>query len=169
MYRGHLAHAKVPVTWEAVMPKTDLLEQSAPRVELDQRSREARLRLERVQRLLLVNTLPTQSLLRRLLRCFASRVYAGEQIAGRSAHRTPTRGRSRGRRQMTAETGGVSEGIRAALPVSWPNPSKCDVPSRANSGSPIADPAAIRGGLKPWRHSCEQGASRFRLRSDERP
>src|ERR1700747_2826519 len=57
------------------MPRTDLLEQSAPRAELDQRSREARLRLEQVERLWVARPLPSRSLLRRLLRRLRSRVY----------------------------------------------------------------------------------------------
>jgi len=48
------------------MPRNDVLEQSAPRAELDQRSREARLRLERVEQLLAVRSLPRPSLLTRL-------------------------------------------------------------------------------------------------------
>ena len=36
---------------EGAMPRTNLWSQSVPRVELDQRSREARLRLERIERL----------------------------------------------------------------------------------------------------------------------
>ena len=54
---GHLADAKMSLTWRTIMPKTDILDQSATRVELDQRSRDARLRLECVERLLVVRRL----------------------------------------------------------------------------------------------------------------
>ncbi|HEX9535782.1 MAG TPA: hypothetical protein VF924_09935, partial [Stellaceae bacterium] len=66
------------------MPKPDILDQSATRVELDQRSRDARLRLEYVERLLVVRPPPKQSLLRRFLRCLGSRTRIGRQIEGRS-------------------------------------------------------------------------------------
>ena len=66
------------------MPRTDLLDQSATRVELDQRSREARLRLERVERLLVVRPMPEQSLLRRMLQRLGSRIYVVERGKARS-------------------------------------------------------------------------------------
>ena len=62
------------------MPGTELLEQSAPRAELDQRSREARLRLEQVERLLVMLLWRRQSLLRRVVQCFRSRMYTSGQI-----------------------------------------------------------------------------------------
>jgi hypothetical protein len=49
------------------MPRTNLWSQSVPRVELDQRSREARLRLERIEREPLSCTVATRSRLRRFL------------------------------------------------------------------------------------------------------
>ena len=67
---------------------TELLDQSAPRVELDQRSREARLRLEQVERLLVERRLPRESLLRRVAYCFRPRVELGNQVEGQSADTT---------------------------------------------------------------------------------
>src|SRR5258705_12646882 len=75
IYRTQLAEAKVSETWRTVMPRNDVLQSSAPRVELDQRSREARLRLEHVERLLIVRPLPRQSFLRRVLRRLGFRIY----------------------------------------------------------------------------------------------
>jgi hypothetical protein len=49
------------------MSRTDLWNKSAQRVELDQSSRDARLRLERIRRALVPRAAPTQSWLRRLL------------------------------------------------------------------------------------------------------
>ena len=49
------------------MTRIDLWSQSVPRVELDQRSREARLRLEQIERLLLWPAAARQSRLRRIL------------------------------------------------------------------------------------------------------
>jgi hypothetical protein len=49
------------------MSRTNLWSQSVPRVELDQRSREARLRLERIERQPFPCTVATRSRLRRFL------------------------------------------------------------------------------------------------------
>ena len=56
---------------EGAMMRTNLWSESVPRVELDQRSRTARLRSERIDRLLIPPAAVTQSRLRRLL-CFPS-------------------------------------------------------------------------------------------------
>jgi hypothetical protein len=52
------------------MPRTNLWDRSVPRVELDRRSREARLRFERIDRLFIVRATVTPSRLRRLLYLF---------------------------------------------------------------------------------------------------
>jgi hypothetical protein len=169
MYSASLAHAKVPVTWEAIMSRTDLLEQSATRVELDQRSREARLRLERVERLLMLRRSPKQSLLGRVLRCFGSRVYVGEQIAGRSTNGTLTGGRSRGRRRMTKETGCARGGLSAASPFSWPIPTNCSVMNMVGSGpAEMEDPQAMRRRITPWSYACRRVDFGFPALSDDR-
>lgn len=64
------------------MPRTDLWRTSATRVEVDQRSREARLHLEHAQRVL---GLRTRSWLGRMRYRFGSRLFGGERVAGRSA------------------------------------------------------------------------------------
>jgi hypothetical protein len=51
---------------EGAQMKTNLLSKSVPRVEIDQRSREARLRIERIERLLLPRAAVTHSQLRSL-------------------------------------------------------------------------------------------------------
>jgi hypothetical protein len=53
------------------MMRTNLWSKSVPRVELDQRSRAARLRRERIDRLLIPPVAVTQSRLRRLLGAFS--------------------------------------------------------------------------------------------------
>jgi hypothetical protein len=45
---------------EGAMLRTNFWSRSVPRVELDQRSREARLRLERIERLLILRAAVTQ-------------------------------------------------------------------------------------------------------------
>jgi hypothetical protein len=52
------------------MPRTNLWSQSVPRIELDQRSREARLRLEQADRLFMLPATVTHFGLRRLLYLF---------------------------------------------------------------------------------------------------
>ena len=123
------------------MPITELLEQSAPRAELDQRSRETRLRLEQVERLLVVRPLPRQSLLRRVVYCFRSRIYDGAPMEGRSTPATlsgmhPGRG-SQTPGEMTSAAGNPP----AARLAEWPHCVR-----RAQAG-------AIRSGpirFKPW-------------------
>src|SRR5207244_5215122 len=101
------------------MPRSDLLQSSAPRVELDQRSREARLRLAHVERLLVVRPLPRQSLLGRVLRRLGTRNYIGERVEGRSAKAAATGGRRRHGREMPGETGGATGGSCSMPLVSW--------------------------------------------------
>ena len=52
------------------MPRTNLWDRSVPRVEVDRRSREARLRFERIDQLFIVRATVTPSRLRRLLYLF---------------------------------------------------------------------------------------------------
>jgi hypothetical protein len=140
------------------MPRTDLLEQSATRVELDQRSREARLRLERVQRLLLVRPLPRQSLLRRVLRRLGSRGYIGGRIASETANRTRGNGRPREKRATTGKVGGVSGGLSAAPPVPWALSSKCRMAAGIASRPVAVSNALVTGlGVRPWDHPCRRG------------
>jgi hypothetical protein len=62
---------------EGAMMRTNLWSESVPRVELDQRSRTARLRLERIDRLLIPRAAVTQSRLRRLLCLCSVGIYGG--------------------------------------------------------------------------------------------
>ena len=103
------------------MPGTELLDESAPRAELDRRSREARLRLERVERLLVVRLLRRQSLLRRMLYCLRSRIYLSGQTEDQSAEATQG-GTPMGRwSQAPSETGGAAGGSSTAPSASWPH------------------------------------------------
>ena len=60
---------------EGAMLRSNLWSRSVPRVELDQRSREARLRLERIERLLILRAAVRQSRLRRVLYLFRVGIY----------------------------------------------------------------------------------------------
>jgi len=59
------------------MPRTNLWSQSVPRIELDQRSREARLRFERIDRLFILRATVTHFRLRWLLHLFTVGRYGG--------------------------------------------------------------------------------------------
>jgi hypothetical protein len=127
------------------MPITELAEQSAPRAELDQRSREARLRLEQVERFLVVRPLPRQSLLRRVVHCLRSRIYIGAQTQGRSADAPrigvhPERGR-----QAPDDTSSAADGSSAAQLAGWsPGWSFCARGARVVIGRPVSV------AFKPW-------------------
>lgn len=126
------------------MPGNDLLEQSLPRVELDQRSREARLRLEQVERLLLVRRLPKPSLLRRVLRRLGTKIYTGQRIEGRSARTTLTGEQpSQGRRIREQ-----ADGAAGRFPATRPNH-----PARAWVDAARPNP---RRGASVWSYSCRR-------------
>jgi hypothetical protein len=128
------------------MPRTDLLEQSATRVELDQRSRDARLRQEHVERALGMREMPRQSLLRRFLRRFRSRVSFGGQIGSRSA-----RGGASNEPgcRIPGEVGGGAGGSPGAPLAGWPS-----WPRVGSAGSlrPTESLRVIEG----WHYRCAQ-------------
>lgn len=136
------------------MPRTDLLEQSAPRAEVDQRSRDARLRLENVERHLVDRPLPRQSLLKRLLRCLGSRIPRAGRIEGRSMSTGPTGGRTRRDREAPAEGGGV--GYPAAPQAAGPT----------YAASARIGPA--RPQFRVWAYPCGRGDLRSRISLDHR-
>ena len=92
------------------MPRTDLWRTSATRVEVDSRSREARLQLEQAQRVL---ALPTQSWLGRMYNRFRLRLFGGGRVEGRSAG-----AREGEARDMTTGFSLVASGLPAAVLVS---------------------------------------------------
>jgi hypothetical protein len=161
---GHPADAEVFLTWRTIMPKPDILDQSATRVELDQRSRDARLRLEYVERLLVVRPpLPKQSLLRRFLRCLGSRT----RIGGRSIIAIASAGRASGEREP-AESGGGGDTLSAAFPRGWEN-----CPRDARIGPGRRDPALSPGlpvpvAFKAWHHWCGRGDLNSHVLTDNR-
>ena len=164
---GHLADAKMSLTWRTIMPKTDILDQSATRVELDQRSRDARLRLECVERLLAVRDLPRQSLLRRFLRRLRSRTHIGGQIEGRPMIAIGSAGRAN-REREPAESGGGGDTLSAAFTGVWPN-----CPRDARIGPGRSDRALTPGapvpfGFKAWSHWCGRGDLNSHVLSDNR-
>ena len=113
------------------MQRPDLLEQSAPRIELDQRSREARLRQEQVERLLVLRPLPRQSLLKRVLRCVGSRIYMGQ---GREGGTASTIMRGTRRLEKAGEADGGAGGLSAASPFSQLN---CAARARSRLSRPV--------------------------------
>lgn len=105
------------------MPRTDLLQQSATRAELDQRSREARLRLERIERLLAVRSVPRPSLLRRVLRRLGSRISTGQLV--RSASATGRRARP-DRRTRAGSRGAADSFPTIGRPLLYRHIPKCE-------------------------------------------
>ena len=154
------------------MPRPDLLDQSLTRVELDQRSRDARLRLEYVERLLLVRPLPRQSLLRRILRGlrFRTRIsgqIGGGQIGDRSMIAIASAGRA-SRKGEPAESGGGEDILSAALFGARPH---CPRGDRIGPGR--GDPALKPGvpvpfAFKAWRYWCGRGDLNSHVLTDNR-
>ena len=91
------------------MPRTDLWRRSATRVEVDSRSREARLQLEQAQRVL---ALPTQSWLSRMYNRFGLRLFGGGRLEGQ-----PAGARDGEARDITTGFGLVASGLTAAVLV----------------------------------------------------
>jgi hypothetical protein len=127
------------------MPGTELLEQSAPRAELDQRSREARLRLEQVERLLVMLLWRRQSLLRRVVHCFRSWIYHSGQTEGRSGEAAPTAAQPAQASQEPSETSGSADSSPAAPQAAWPPCGNRARLTLVQSDFPV---------LKPWQPWC---------------
>ncbi len=164
---GHPAEAEVSSTWSTIMPKSDILDQSVTRVELDQRSRDARLRLEYVERLLVMRPLPKQSLLRRFLRCLGSRTRIAGQIEGRSMIAIASAGRA-GREREPTESGGGGDTLSATRSGGWPI---CSRDARIGPGR--SDPALTPGvpvpfAFKARHHWCGRGDLNSHRPSDNR-
>jgi hypothetical protein len=81
------------------MLRAKLWNESVPRVELDERAREARLRLERIERQLLPRAAVKRPPLRRLLYLFSGGVYPGASRESRT--RWPLSNRRPSRQFMT--------------------------------------------------------------------
>jgi hypothetical protein len=92
------------------VPRTDLWRTSATRVEVDYRSREARLQLEQAQR---VFALSTQSWLSRIYNRFGLRLFGGGRVEGQSAG-----ARDGEARDIPTSFGLVASGLPAAVLVS---------------------------------------------------
>jgi hypothetical protein len=140
------------------MPRIDLLDQSATRAELDQRSREARLRLERVERVFVVRPMPRQPLLRRVLYRLGWRICASARVARRAVNLPLTGRRSRRGRSVPSEAGGI-RGFYAAPPAAWPACRKqtATLPSQSERHRATSGDCLASRGLEPWNHWCRRG------------
>jgi len=98
------------------MSRTDLWWWNAARVEIDHRSREARLRLEQLERLLMQRVLRTRSWPRWVLYRLGQRPFGGGREQGRSPEIAPTGTRRRQSRDIPTEIriGGVMRRTSAA-------------------------------------------------------
>ena len=97
------------------MSRTDLWWWSATRVEIDHRSREARRRLEHLERLLIMRALPTQSWLRRVLYRRDGRFFSGARMLDRSTKIDRTGVRHREARHIPAALCGLALAVRGAV------------------------------------------------------
>src|SRR5881392_393031 len=87
-----------------IMSRADLWRWSATRAEIDHRSREARLRLEHLERLLIMRALPARSWVRRVLYRCGLRLFNGRRVPSRSCGIDPAGARRSERRHIpTAE------------------------------------------------------------------
>jgi len=102
------------------MSRNDLLERSAPRAELDRRSRETRLRLEHATRLFMARPLPEPSLLRRVLRRLGSKIQAGHRSDGQSARANLTGTRPDQGRRTQGRAVEAADGFPASPPLPRP-------------------------------------------------
>src|SRR5215831_11893014 len=136
------------------MARTDLLDQSATRVEVDQRSRDARLRLEQVERLLVVGPTPGQSVLRRMLQRLGSRICVSERARGRSPRSRVTAGRSQ-TNSMPGEAGGAGR-FYAAPPAQWPACRRraSTFQHRSARDDLTHEDTTDRRGVDPWIYWC---------------
>jgi hypothetical protein len=139
------------------MAKPDLLEQSVTRVELDQRSREARLRLERVERLMVVHPVSPQSLLRRFLYRIRTRVCFSEQVRGRSARPAVSGGRGR---TVPGGSGDATDGL-----ISMPPLRRLNCLEGARNRPLRSDRSR---GREAWNYWCGRGDSNPHALSDSR-
>jgi hypothetical protein len=80
---------------EGIMARKNLWNVNVPRVELDQRVRDARLRLERIERLLVPHAAAANSWLRRVFYIFRLGIYSnaspGKQTTGPLSNQRPSR------------------------------------------------------------------------------
>jgi hypothetical protein len=98
-----------------IMARIDLWRWSATRVEIDHRAREARLRLEHLERLLKMRTLPAQSWVSRILYRREGRFFSGGRMPDRSTKIDPTGERRREARHFPAALCGATSGLALAV------------------------------------------------------
>jgi len=101
------------------MSRIDLGRCSATRVEIDHRAREARLRLEHLERLLIMRARPARSWVSRILYRREARFFGGARLLGRSTKIDPTGFRRREARHIPAglcrATSGLALAVRGAI------------------------------------------------------
>jgi hypothetical protein len=98
------------------MARIDLWRWSATRVEIDQRAREARLRLEHLERLLIMRALPAPSWVGRILYRREGRFFSGGgHMLDRSTKIDPTGVRHREARHIPPGLCGATSGLVLAV------------------------------------------------------
>jgi hypothetical protein len=113
--------------WRTIMSRTELAWWSAARIEIDHRAREARLRLEQLERRVLLHVLPPQPWLRWRRYRLGPRFFGGGREQSRST-RTAATGAQRGQSgelptKVCAPASGLAAKVTAAIGgvVAWPS------------------------------------------------
>jgi hypothetical protein len=97
------------------MSRIDLWRRSAARVEIDHRAREARLRLEHLERLLIMRARPARSWVSRILYRREARFFGGARMLDRSTKIDRTGVRHREARHIPAVLCGAASGLALAV------------------------------------------------------
>jgi hypothetical protein len=97
------------------MSRIDLWRWNATRVEIDHRAREARLRLEHLERLLIMRALPAGSWVSRILFRREGRFFSGAHTLDRSTKIDPAGVRRREARHIPAGLFGATSGLALAV------------------------------------------------------
>ena len=97
------------------MARIDLWRWSATRVEIDHHAREARLRLEHLERLLIMRALPMRSWVSRILYRREGRFFSGGRMLDRSTKIDPTGVRHREARHLPTGLCGATSGLALAV------------------------------------------------------
>jgi hypothetical protein len=97
------------------MSRIELRRWNATRVEIDHRAREARLRLECLERLLIMRALPTGSWVGRILFRREGRFFSGARMLDRSTKIDPTGVRHHEARHIPAGLCGPTSGLALAV------------------------------------------------------
>jgi len=159
-------------TMEEVMSRTDQRNTGATRVEVDQRSRDTRLRLEQVERLLVAQNRQGSSWFGRVLYWLGFGIGGDERRQARATQAGAPRARAAGRRtrgtRVPIEPGTAARGMHASVPQpAAAAASEVAVQSLGEGDRSHGDRSpAARPALAGFHRGPDSGAERRRARSE---